>query len=139
MQLKSEFNKMQWFLTGNRFTGANIQKTKYDFEVAKNINKNGIRLTVVLIVDIDYLEVHEQAKYSQHASFEVSNDILKGAKSLSFLKATTLQIAAELVRRCETSLVYNLLELKDGLDKIPDLQLTERLSRIIADNNDRIN
>ena len=132
MKLKTEFSKMQCLLTGNRFSGVNLFKTRYEFD--QQTNHNGITLTLELTVDVDYLEVEDNVKYLQNATIEIA----KSQMNLEYLKEVIIEIENELIRRYNTSQVFKFLELKQGADKIKEKDLTERLSRILSDYNNRI-
>lgn len=132
MRLKSEFGKMQCLLTGNRFTGVNLHKTLLEFDPI--LGKDGITLTLVLTVEIDYLEIEDKVKYMQHATIEISHANI----NMEFLKTIVTEIQNELIRRYDTSQVFKFLELKIGADKLSENQLTERLSRIVSDYDNRM-
>ena len=133
MELQSDFSKMQCLLTGNRFSGANLHKTRYDFDVRPSARIKGISITVILAVTVEYLEVEDSVKYLQHATFDIPETVLNINNPLQFLKETVTQIQNELIRRYETSQVFKFLELKNGPDRLSEQQLTERLNRIISD------
>ena len=133
MQHAIEFGKMQCLLTGNRFSGVNIHKTRYDFDAQPSQKIKGVSLTLVLTITVDYMEVEDQVKYLQHATFEIPDDIFNSNNTLQFLKDAVTQIQNELIRRYDTSQAFKFLELKEGADRISDQQLTERLRLIISD------
>ena len=124
---------MQCLLTGNRFSGVNIHKTRYDFDAQPSQKIKGVSLTLVLTITVDYMEVEDQVKYLQHATFEIPDDIFNSNNTLQFLKDAVTQIQNELIRRYDTSQAFKFLELKEGADRISDQQLTERLRLIISD------
>ena len=133
MQLQSEFSKMQFLLTGNRFSGVNLSKTRLDFDVQKSKKLEGFGFTIVLSTEIDYIEVEDKIKYLQHSTVEIDFKVFK-TDAFSFLKNITIQLQDELIRRYETSNVFKLLELPVA-DKMSDEDLNNRLLRIITDIN----
>lgn len=48
MQMQSEFSKMQYLLIGNRFSGANLSKTRFDFDF--DFEKRRFKLYLTLAV-----------------------------------------------------------------------------------------
>jgi hypothetical protein len=136
MQLQTEFSKMQFLLTGNRFSGVNLTKTRLDFDVQKSTKLEGISFTIVFSTEIDYMEVEDKIKYLQHATIDIDFKTLK-TDALPFLKSVTTQLQDELLRRYHTSNVFKLLELPVA-DKIKDEDLNNRILRIITDTNNGI-
>lgn len=133
MQVQADFSKMQCLLTGNRFSGVNLHKTRYDFDAQPSNKIKGLSLTLALTITVDYLEKEDNVKYLQHVTIEIPDEIFNGNNTLQFLKDTVTQVQNELIRRYDTSQVFKFLELKEGADKLTDQQLIERLNRIISD------
>ena len=138
MQIQTEFSKMQCLLTGNRFSGVNLHKTRYDFDAEPINDYSSLNLTIVLTIEVDYIEKEDAVKYIQSATINLAKDYLVAANNLELIKDIVSEIIKELVRRYETSQVFKFLELKEGADELSDLQLTERLTRVISDYNNRV-
>jgi len=124
---------MQFLLTGNRFCGANLSKTRFDFDFQKGKKIGSISFTIVFSTEIDYMEVDDKIKYLQHATIELDSKDFK-SDVFAFLKNIFIQLQHELIRRYETSNIFKLLELPNT-DKMKEDDLNSSLSRIIADIN----
>jgi hypoxanthine phosphoribosyltransferase len=132
-QLAIQFSKMQCLLTGNRFSGVNLAKTRYDFDPHRSVK--GITIAVVFTITIDYLEIEDQVKYMHHATLEVKDDVFKSGNTLKFLKEVITEIQNELVLRYDTSQIFKFLEMDYRPDKMQDEYLSDRIGRIISDYN----
>jgi|GEM_PF-4043414 len=118
MQFESQFSKMQFLFTGNRFSGVNIVKNKVNvnYEV---VSKDQADFIVLFSSDISYLEVEDEVKYQQHATVRLA----KINFTQSFLYTIAKQLKQELIRRYETSNLYKFLELKQDEDVFKDSDL----------------
>lgn len=130
MQIQSEFSKMKFLFTGNRFSGVNIVKTKVnlDYEVVSQDEANFI---VLFSANISYLEVEDEVKYQQHAAVR----LVKKDFNQAFLFQIAKQLKQELIRRYENSNLYKFLELKQEEDVFKDSELSEVLNKMLVEFN----
>ena len=133
MQLQSEFSKMQFLLIGNRFSGVNLSKTRFDLDVQTSKKLNGISFTIVFSTEIDYTEVDEKIKYLQHATTEIAKAYLN-SNALDFLKTLTIQLQDDFFRRYTISRVFKTLQLPFP-DRLSDEVINNRITRIVTDYN----
>jgi hypothetical protein len=127
----AQFGKMQFLLIGNKFSGVNLCKTRLDMDFKKT--DAGVIFTVILGVEIDYMETNDKVKYLQHATAEISKNHFSQDK-FGILKDVTQQLQTELVRRCKTSQVFKFLQLAD-LDEVREEDIDAALRKVLADKD----
>ena len=84
--------------------------------------------------DISCLEVDDKVTYQQYATVRLAKTIF--TESLLFDIAKKLK--GELIRRFTTSNIYKFLELKGEEDLFTDDKVSETLSKMLTDYNDRV-
>lgn len=129
MQVPAEFSKMQFLLTGNRFSGVNIIKTRLEFDLQPSQKVKGAMLTIVLSVEIDYIEIEDKIKYQHYTTSEIPDSVL-GSNPFPLLKDFSLCLEDELLRRYHASGPYKMLELPEA-DKMNDEEMNKALTYII--------